>query len=64
MFLTRVIPRFPLHQWFRQALAQFTVLDKDGNSFKTNRSVLDKDGNAFTVSGTVLDTDGNGFTVI
>jgi len=64
MFLSRVISRFPLDQWFRQALAQFHVLDKDGNSFATNRSVLDKDGNAFTVSGTVLDKDGNGFVVI
>lgn len=64
MFLTRVISRFPIDQWFRQALARFNVLDKDGNSFATNRSVLDKDGNPFTVSPSVLDKDGNSFNPV
>jgi len=64
VILTRVISRFPLNQWFRQALAQFHVLDMDGNSFAANRSVLDQDGNAFTVSPSVLDKDANAFVVI
>ena len=64
MFLARTISRFPLHQWFRQAAAQFRVLDKDDNLFIVSRQVLDKDGNSFTVSPVVLDKDGNSFTPI
>jgi len=64
MKLLRVIARFPLGQWFRQAGAFFHVLDSDANAFVVGRTVLDKDGNGFAVSGSVKDKDGNGFTVI
>jgi len=46
------------------AVAEFAVLDSDGNSFSVPLNVLDSDGNSFTVSTSVLDSDGNAFTVI
>lgn len=45
-------------------VAEFNVLDSDGNAFKPGLSILDSDGNAFVVTNTVLDSDGNPFVAI
>jgi len=63
MFLARVIPRFPLHQWFREALSGFQVLNTAAAYVTTQGKARNTSATQVTVNRQVRNTAGTLVTV-
>lgn len=58
MFLSRVISRFPLHQWFRDSPGGFNVRNTGGTTVYVQASVRNTGGTLVPVSRFVRNTAG------
>jgi len=63
MFLTRVIPRFPLEQWFREAPSGFQVKNTSAAYIPTQGKARNTSGTQATVNRQVRNTAGTLVTV-
>tara|TARA_R110000782_G_scaffold190051_1_gene279973 strand:- start:110 stop:310 length:201 start_codon:yes stop_codon:yes gene_type:complete len=64
MFLSRVIPRFPTEQWFRDSPGSlgFTLTGKDGTTYTSTSTLIEKDGTTYTFDLVLTAKDGTTYT--
>ena len=63
MRLTRVIERFPVHQWYRESPRGFLLRDSTGSDVRVSGQVRNSSGADVTVARTVRDSTGSDVTV-